>query len=106
MKIETCELRIYYPHPVFPPALQRTTDENQWDKPILEATDTKSVRLIILIPVNSSVRGIQIPSPSIATRNRRRPEVRVRTEIGKGAISIAVTGKLLTVANYSIYPAG
>jgi len=40
-------------------------------KPILEATDTKPVRLVIRIPVNSRIRVIQIPSPSASTGLRR-----------------------------------
>lgn len=59
-------------------------------QPVLEAADRKTVCLIVDIPVGGSVAYVEVPSPRIAARVKRRPEVVVAGAIVESAIGIAV----------------
>ncbi len=54
------------------------------------ATNGKAVRLIVRIAVDRRVGRVQVPSPGIRTRGRRRPEVQIRRAIVEGTIRIPV----------------
>ena len=56
---------------------------------VLEAADGIAVRLSDRVPADTSLARGQVPSPGISSRLCRRPEVRVRTQIGEPRISKA-----------------
>jgi hypothetical protein len=59
---------------------------------VLKATHTKSVRLIIEIPIDCRVGRIQIAIPGRTAASRRRPKVGVRGTIIETASRITVAG--------------
>jgi hypothetical protein len=60
---------------------------------VLEATDRKTERLIVVITEDRGITIAQVTSPGIATTLRRRPKVGVAGAIGVIASSVTGTGR-------------
>jgi len=71
---------------------------------VLETADRESIQLIVGIPVDRRVAGIQVPSPCISATLDRRPDVGVRAAIVERPISIAVAGQQTAVKNNHFIP--